>query len=182
MRRGILFLALLAAVAAVAANAAGTDEEDRAVVKEIVVPAPRADVWKAWTTVEGVTSFFAPAAKIELRPGGAYEMYFAPAAEPGSRGSDGCKVLEIVPLQRFVFSWNAPPQLPAVRSTGDSTRVVLEFSEAEPGRTRVRLTHTGWREGEEWEKARAYFDRVWPLVLAELEKRFTAGPRQWPTP
>lgn len=175
MRIGLLLLVCFASgFIAVAAD------DGRALTREITVAAPRAEVWKAWTTVAGVKSFFAPDAKIELRPGGAYEMYFIPAAEPGSRGSEGCKVLEVAPMARFSFTWNAPPSFPAVRATGDSTRVVLEFTEPEPGKTRVRLTHSGWRDGEEWEKARAYFERVWPHVLDALAKRFTDGPRQWP--
>jgi uncharacterized protein YndB with AHSA1/START domain len=172
IRIGLLLLVCLAAGLA-------ASDDGRPFTKEIIVGAPRAEVWKAWTTVEGVKSFFAPAAKIDLRPGGAYEMYFIPAAEPGLRGSEGCRVLEVAPMERFSFSWNAPPSFPAVRASGDSTRVVLELSEPEPGKTLVRLTHSGWRDGEEWEKARAYFDRVWPHVLDALAKRFTDGPRQW---
>ena len=40
-----------------------------------VVNAPVADVWKAWTTVEGIESFFAPkAAKVEPLPGNRTEL------------------------------------------------------------------------------------------------------------
>ena len=42
-----------------------------------VIDAPVADVWKAWTTVEGIESFFAPkAAKVVPEPGGAFELWF----------------------------------------------------------------------------------------------------------
>ena len=48
---------------------------DIVVVKTI--NAPVADVWKAWTTTEGIESFFAPkAAKVEPWPGGAFELWF----------------------------------------------------------------------------------------------------------
>src|SRR4030042_2061962 len=42
-----------------------------------VVNAPVAEVWKAWTTTEGIESFFAPkAVKVEPWPGGAFELWF----------------------------------------------------------------------------------------------------------
>ena len=38
-----------------------------------VIDAPVAEVWKAWTTPEGIESFFAPkAAKVVPEPGGAF--------------------------------------------------------------------------------------------------------------
>jgi len=58
----------------------------RVLSKEIIVDAPRAEVWKRWTTVEGVTSFFAREAHLELRTGGAFEMIFLPDAPEGHRG------------------------------------------------------------------------------------------------
>ena len=56
---------------------------ERALDKSVLVSAGVEAVWQAWTTTEGVTSFFAPAADIEPRVGGAYRVYFDPGAEPG---------------------------------------------------------------------------------------------------
>jgi len=38
----------------------------RVIQKEVIVPASLAEVWDAWTTVPGVTSFLALKAKLEL--------------------------------------------------------------------------------------------------------------------
>ena len=54
----------------------------------VSIPAAISDVWQAWTTREGAKTFFAPDCKIDLKPGGAYEMYFnleAPKGEEGAR-------------------------------------------------------------------------------------------------
>jgi len=53
---------------------------------DVTVDAPISDVWEDWTTEAGVTSFFAKAAEIEMKPGGAYRLYFAPSAPEGSAG------------------------------------------------------------------------------------------------
>ena len=42
---------------------------ERILKKDVVVDAPVAAVWAAWTTEEGVRGFFAPAAKVEATRG-----------------------------------------------------------------------------------------------------------------
>ena len=54
-------LALVAFVAMTAANSA-----ERAIDKEIVVPAPIETVWQTWTSRDGIRSFFAPDAAQHL--------------------------------------------------------------------------------------------------------------------
>ena len=69
--------------------------QERAIVKTATVKAPPAEVWKAWTTTEGITSFFAPEARIEARPGGAFHVHFNPYAKPGLKGADDMQVLDV---------------------------------------------------------------------------------------
>jgi len=141
---------------------AGTDA-DRAIAGEVVVDAPISDVWKAWTTEEGIRSFFAPGCRIGLRVDGPYEMFFLQDGEPGQRGGEGVKFLAIQPEKMLSFTWNAPPHLAEVRKQW--THVVLRFFEIEGGRTKLTLRHDGWGEGGEWDEAFAYFDRAWLTIV-----------------
>ncbi len=138
-----------------------------------IINAPVAEVWKAWTTAEGIESFFAPkAAKVEPVTGGAFELWFGVNLPEGSRGSEGCKVHSVKPLEQFVFEWNAPPTIPAIR--GLRTLVYLDFKALPDNRTEVTLRNFGYGDGEDWQKAKAYFTQAWPAVMAGLEKRFAA--------
>jgi len=146
---------------------------------ERVINAPISDVWKAWTTSEGIQSFLGCPSTIELRQGGKYEIYFAPDAEPGSRGSEGCTVLSYLHERQLSFAWNAPPKYPGVRNGSRHSFVVLEFSAPDPTTTLVRLSHGGWPSteeagnlAEEWTGTRAYFENAWPNVLNALAERF----------
>jgi uncharacterized protein YndB with AHSA1/START domain len=118
---------------------------ERAIQAEIVVPAGLDAVWKAWTTEEGIRSFFAPGAKVRLEVGGPYEIYFDPQAEAGRRGAEGVRILALQSKRMLAFTWNAPPHLPEVR--GQWTHVVVRFHELGPERTRLTLFHDGWGEG-----------------------------------
>ncbi len=157
-------------------------EGDGPIEVEAIVNAPIADVWSSWTTAEGIKSFIGREATIELRPGGAYEIYFDDKGSPGQRGSEGCHVLAYEPMRMLSFSWNAPPKLAHCR--GERTWVVVTLEEAETGRTRVRLTQHGFAEkiasqpehAAEWRECRGYFVNAWPRVLGALQARF-ASPR-----
>lgn len=150
---------------------------ERAIDKEIVVAATPEQVWNAWTTREGITSFFAPDARIEARVGGAFAIYINPLAEPGQKGADDMRFMALQPPRMLSFDWNAPPHLPQVRE--QRTFVVVRIQPVSEKETRVTLHHTGWGEGGEWDKAYAYFDRAWGNVLGSLKKRFDSGPVDW---
>jgi uncharacterized protein YndB with AHSA1/START domain len=152
---------------------------ERAITAEIVVEAPIAAVWEAWSTAAGIRSFFARDAVVELRPGGAYEMLFDPTAPVGERGGEGNQVLAVEAPHLLSFTWNAPPSLPTVRH--QRTHVTVRLTALDDSRTRVVLCHDGWGTGGEWDAAFAYFERAWDkAVLPWLAQRFVEGPRVWP--
>ena len=150
---------------------------ERSIDKEVVLAATPEQAWQAWTTREGITSFFAPDAKIEPRVGGAFEVYINPYAEPGLKGADDMRFLALQAPRMLSFTWNAPPSLPEARQ--QRTFVVVRIHPVSERETRVTLHHTGWGEGGEWDKAYGYFDRAWGNVLGNLKKRFETGPVDW---
>jgi len=166
--------------AAASAAAAGEDPGMNTIRKEVTVQATPAQVFEAWTTLAGVRSFFAPDANMELRLGGPYEMLFDPEANEGGRGSEGCRILSYLPGEMLSFDWNNPPKLPSIRQ--EKTWVVVRFDDAGGGRTRLTLTHLGWRTGGEWPQAHAYFERAWDVVLYRLLVCFEKGPINWSKP
>ena len=170
MVRGLLFI-LMAAYSCIAGAA------EQGIELTVSIKAPVAEVWKAWTTTEGITGFFAPEALIEARPDGAFHVFIDPYAEPGMKGADEMRVLAIESEKMLSFTWNAPPSLPEARK--QRTVVILRFTPAGDSTT-LSLSHIGWGEGGEWPKAQAYFSKVWPFVLKNLQTRFeTAQPKDW---
>lgn len=138
--------------------------------KEVDVAASREDVWGAWTTPEGIASFLTPNCKVELRPGGPFEIYFDMAAPEGSRGSEDCALLSYEPPSMLSFEWNAPPQFGAIRD--QRTIVILHFDDIGNGHTRVRFLQRGWGVSKQWDELYAYFDRAWDYVLSNLKESF----------
>jgi uncharacterized protein YndB with AHSA1/START domain len=167
-----VLLVLSAAVLPLCARA-----QERALNKQIDIPATVDSVWAAWTTREGITSFFAPDARIEPRVGGAFQIHFDPGAPAGAKGADEMRFMALQPKTLLSFDWNAPPFLPEARQ--QRTFVVVRLLALDEKTTRVTLHHTGWGDGGEWDKAFAYFDRAWGSVLGNLKRRFEQGPIDW---
>jgi hypothetical protein len=72
--------------------------QEKAIRKEAVIAAPVAEVWKAWTTSEGIQGFFAPEAIVDPRPDGPFFIHFNPYAPAGEKGADDMRVLAVQPL------------------------------------------------------------------------------------
>ena len=88
---------------------------ERAIDELVVVKAPIAKVWEAWTTSAGIKTFFAPDARIEARVDGPFQVYMNPLAAPGAKGADDMVILALQPPTMLSFTWNAPPHLAEVR-------------------------------------------------------------------
>lgn len=146
----------------------------KVIEKKLEVTATPDKVWQAWTTNDGVRSFFAPDSDIELAIGGKYEIFFNHTKPYGEKGSEGCKVLSYVPERMLSFSWNAPPAISALRQSGEKTWVVVEI---EP--TLVKLWHFIPKEGGDWDNYYNYFDRAWGVVLENLGSYLVSGPLNW---
>ncbi len=170
--------AISAALFLCACGAQATPE--RAITETITVKANVGDVWNAWTTNDGIKSFFAPDANVEARVGGPFQIYMDPFAPPGMKGADDMVFLAVQDKKMISFTWNAPPSLPEARK--QRTVVIVRFAPRGELLTDVTLNHVGWGEpapDNEWGKAHDYFAKVWPNVLKNLKKRFDDGPVDW---
>jgi uncharacterized protein YndB with AHSA1/START domain len=163
-------LALLVSCVAVCGLAAGEEASpDKTLEIEVTVPAPVAEVWRAFTTQEGLRTWLAPDVSVALRPGGDWLVHF-----PGSTG--GGTIVSFIPEHELVIAALAPDKFPTVRA--QRTHAVFEFKQRGNG-TAVRLTQTGWRSGPEWDAAYEYLVAGNAELLAALHRRFVHGPIDW---
>lgn len=151
---------------------------ERTIEFELKLDSPIEEVWQAWTTAEGITSFFAPACNLDLRPGGAYEIFFNPDEPPGQRGGDDMILLALQPPHLLSFTWNAPLSLPDVRP--HRTHVTLRLEGRNGNGTRLHFREDGFGQGGQWDERVEYFVRAWgQIVLPRLAYRLDQGPVDW---
>jgi uncharacterized protein YndB with AHSA1/START domain len=143
----------------------------KALVFEITIPASIDAVWNAFTTSEGLSTWLTPGAVVDLRNGGEWTAHY-----PGGKTGGGT-IVSYKPKREIVMSAMAPEWFPHVRS--ERTRALFEFKPLDKGSTLVRLTQTGWKEDNEWDKAYDYLAVGNAQMLETLKRRFVNGPLDW---
>jgi uncharacterized protein YndB with AHSA1/START domain len=142
----------------------------RVIEIERVVSAPRDRVWKAVADAVGQSSWFCDRAEFVPRTGAPYAFLWTGWGEV--RG----EVLAVEPNSRLTLSWDM--------NRLEATTVVeyrLTEEEGDPGRTRIRLSHSDWGEGPLWDGAYDATRSGWGSALALLEfylRRGSLGPRR----
>lgn len=140
-----------------------------------VFDAPRALVWKAWTTPETVVLWLGPvewpavSVSQDLRVGGEWRACLR-SPETGQDLWQGGIYREIVPPERLVFTFrwdesheDGPPV---------DTLVTVEFAELPDGRTRMDFTHEGLKS----ERSLTGHQYGWNSTLDRLEAWLAANP------
>jgi uncharacterized protein YndB with AHSA1/START domain len=149
-----------------------TFAQPQKLVIEVEVPAPVDQVWRAFATSEGLSTWLTPKATVDLRAGGEWTARF-----PGG-STGGGTIISFVPEKEIIISALAPDKFPHVRA--ERTRALFQF-EPRGDSTIVRLTQTGWKTGDEWVRAYGYLLAGNAELMATLHKRFVDGPIDWKT-
>jgi uncharacterized protein YndB with AHSA1/START domain len=144
---------------------------EKALRFEVNVPASIDDVWAAFATSEGLSTWLWRDVRVDLRPGGDWLALY-----PGGKTGGGT-ILSFEPKHRLVLSAMAPEQFPIVRQ--ERTQAAFELEMVTPTQTRVTLLQTGWKEGAEWDQAYDYLAAGNATLLAQLQRRFRSGPIDW---
>ena len=143
---------------------------EKALIFEATIPAPRAAVWHAFASSEGLSTWLSPGAVVDLKKGGEWTAHY-----PGGKTGGGT-ILGFVPEEEMTLSAMAPEWFPTVRAE----RITARFQFIATGETTlVRLTQTGWKTGEEWDKAYEYLAKGNAQLLETLRRRFVNGPIDW---
>jgi uncharacterized protein YndB with AHSA1/START domain len=138
---------------------------------QVVIPAPVEQVWQAFSTSEGLMTWLWQDCFVDLREQGDWLVRY-----PGGKTGGGT-ILSFKPGRQIVMSAMAPEAFPTVRK--ERTTADFSFEAVDGKNTRVSLIQTGWKQGEEWDKAYDYLANGNAMLLAQLYKRFVDGPISW---
>lgn len=110
-------------------------------------------------------------AEVEPKVGGKYELFWEPEKR-NQNSTLGCKITAIESNKFISFNWKGPVQFEHFMNSADPlTHVIIFFSPKNNDREKciIHLFHTGWREDEQWQEARNYFEKVWTNALIQLK-------------
>jgi uncharacterized protein YndB with AHSA1/START domain len=190
MRRLVFLPAVLIALAASGPSAAGSvsgrpNVEDRSVVEadggrilseSIVIAAPKDAVWKAFATSEGLKSWEAPVASIELRVGGFLEASYDPKARLGDPNNIKHEVLGYLPGELLLFRNVQAPKGFKHADLFARTTTIIQLEDLGQGRTRITVSGVGYGPGKEFGELYDFFHAGNAYLLEMLKAHFEGGP------
>ena len=133
----------------------------RSLVVERVMPHPPEKIWRALTQAPLIEAWLM---KNDFQPIVGHRFNFRATSIHGWNGVTDCQVLEIIPCQRLVYSWNASgDQAPE----GLKTIVTWTLTQGENG-TRDLMEQSGFRPQDE--AGYRGMGGGWPRILGKLEE------------
>jgi uncharacterized protein YndB with AHSA1/START domain len=145
-----------------------TATQGRTIEREIVLKAAPERVFRALTDPAELVKWFTHSAEVDLRPGGTLRFTWADyGAVPG-------RILEVDPPRRFVYAWTQQPDV------GETT-IAIDLEPVAEG-TRLRVVHTGFETGPDWDRIYVEDVETWPKELENLRAWLEDGrprPRPW---
>lgn len=135
-----------------------------------------------FASTEGLASWLAPVAAIDLRIGGIWESSYRRDARLGDPGNIRNRILSYDPQRMLSIAVDsAPPGFPEPELVR-SVWTVIELEPVGRTRTRVRVSMLGYGEGAGYDRLYTMFRAGNAETLTSLHGRVTTGPTDWETP
>jgi len=152
---------------------------DRVLRQEAVVAAPLEEVWKTFTTADGLRTFLAPMVSLDFRIGGKWEVSADSKAQLGDPKNIVNEVISFLPMEMISVRVAQPPSTFAHPEVARSVWTVYQFERLGTDRVRVIVSMVGWKDGADWDSTYAFFERGNAYTMLQLQKRFVEGPKRW---
>ena len=135
-----------------------TDAEELVLVQEVLLEAPVARVWAAYTTPEGWTAWASPVAEIDLRAGGTIRTHYDSTATIGDPGTNILHIINYVPERLLTLQAELSEGWPEVMKEDAANLMnVIVFESVEDDKTRILSYGVGYRDSEAYSDLMEFF-------------------------
>lgn len=145
---------------------------------EVAAPADR--VWAALSTDEGLKTWVAPVAHVDLMNGGVEEASYDARAHLGDRENIRNQIIAYVPGRLLVYhNIHVPKGAPPDFALLAALRTIIEVQPIDAGHSRVVQSGVGYGEGPAFDALYAHFDAGNRYEFELLGKAVTGHPMDW---
>lgn len=137
-----------------------------------IVDAPMEEVWKAFTTKEGMESWMVAHAEIDLRVGGRMRTHYSPDGVIGDENTIENIILSYEPNRMLSIKVGKPPANFPFKAAVKHMWSVIHLEPLDDGRTRFTVCGMGYGDDEDSRKLRAFFDKGNDWTVKQLQAKF----------
>ena len=139
---------------------------------EISVNANLDEAWDSWIRPNELESWLTEKVRIEPKVDGLYELFWEPDF-PERNSTIGCRIAIFELNHHLSFQWKGPVPFANIMNQDPlPTSVSVSFVSESAGTSLIRLGHSGWGSGKDWEKAREWQKNAWSNALLRLKEKF----------
>jgi uncharacterized protein YndB with AHSA1/START domain len=142
------------------------------VVHSIVVNAPVSTVWKAYTTGEGMQSWMAASASVDLRVGGLIRTSYEKTDDLNAGGAIHNRILSFDPERMISIQCVRTPEKFPFKSAIARAWTNLYFESVGENKTKVTSRMLGFDDSAESVQCRNFFVQGNQIEMDELAKKF----------
>lgn len=142
------------------------------IVAEGVVNAPVSEVWKAWTTSDGLNSWLAPHADIDLRIGGLMRTNYSADGSLGDAGTIENEIIAFDPERMLAIRVSRAPANFPFKGSIKAMWTVLYFTAESDGTTHLKIVGLGFTAEAESQQMKQFFERGNAYTVDQLKKHF----------
>lgn len=154
--------------------------EDQRVVYVTEIDASVDEVWKAFSTSQGLQSWMAPIATIEMSIGGKLKSNYNPEGKIGDETTIESTILAYDPKRMLSLKATKYPKGFAFADAAKSSWSVFYFSELPSSRTKLTIVGLGYTEDEQSQKMRSFFTTANKHSIDQLKKALAASKKEDP--
>jgi uncharacterized protein YndB with AHSA1/START domain len=166
MSRFVICVLVFSSLSAMASD----PDDSRRAVFTTEIGAGVAAVWEAFTTEEGIESWMAPVAEIELEVGGALRTNYNPEGEIGDVTTIENTILSFDPMRMLSLQATGYPEGFPYAEAAAGTWSVFYFEPVGENRTRITVVGLGYTDDPKSQELRSFFAAANSQLLDDLER------------
>lgn len=160
----ILITAFIATLATVTIASAQEQRE----LFEVEIDASVDDVWKAFTTTEGLKSWVAPLADIDFKVGGKWRANYNKDGELGDSATIENTILCYDPKRMISLKATGFPESFPFADAAKETWSVFYFASVSSSKTKITVVGLGYNDSEQSKKMRSFFETANKYSMDQL--------------
>lgn len=157
---------------------------ERVLRYEITLNAPKEDIWNAFTTCNGLGTWLAPIAVVDLHVGGYISTQYEKRARIGDPGTVNTRIINYIDGEMLTLEIDMNDHFAQLLSSEEHTlQEIIQFYDLGPNLTKVVSSTVGWGAGLDWDDAYAFYERGNAITYQQLADAFhKAVPEPAPAP
>lgn len=145
---------------------------DQPIVTTGVVSAPLKDVWAAWTTNEGITSWMVASGEVDLRIGGAYRTSYTKGSDLKGKDVIVNTILAYDPYRMITIKTTQTPERFPFKEAMDKCWTVIYLEPEGEKQTKVVIRMNGYDATEQSQQMKRFFKTGNQQTLDALIQKF----------